>query len=175
MNRFIHVDLAGQAATRELLQRYRTEAHIAIRKRLGVNLFYTDALGDTVSLVTKKSDKHQGDWILTGDIKVRFPNKRAADTTYEQHRNKQNNRETHAARVIGHSGQVCPTLIPRDHSGETSQDDSLNKAFIACPAFRGKVSNCINRLFRDILHEIYDRLYDIDAEPMDPPRTNTQP
>ena len=58
---FRHMHPARQAATKELLQRYRTEAHIEIRKRLGVNLFYPDALGDTITVVTKKSDKHQGD------------------------------------------------------------------------------------------------------------------
>ena len=45
---------AGQAATKELLQRYRVEAHGEIRKRLGINLSYTDALGDTITVVTKK-------------------------------------------------------------------------------------------------------------------------
>ena len=151
------------------MQRYRTEAHAAIRNRLGVNLFYTDALGDTVTVVTRKSDKHQGDWIFTGDIRVRFPSRRAAGATYEQQRNQQNNRDTQAARLIGHSGQVFPTLIPTRHSGETSQDDSLHKAFIACQAFRGKDSNGIQHLLRDNVQEIYDRLYDIDAELMDPP------
>jgi hypothetical protein len=29
--------LAGHAATRELLQRYLTDAHVEIRKRLGIN------------------------------------------------------------------------------------------------------------------------------------------
>ena len=58
---FIHVYPSRLAATRELLQRYRTEAYAAIRKRLGVNLFYTDALGDTVTVVTRICDKHQGD------------------------------------------------------------------------------------------------------------------
>ncbi len=62
---FKHLYPSGHAATNELLQRYRTEAHAAIRNRLGVNLFYTYALGDTVTVVTKKSDKHQRDWILT--------------------------------------------------------------------------------------------------------------
>jgi len=57
---FRHVYPAGQATTRELLQRYRSEAHATIRKRLGFNLFCTDALGDTVTVVTRKSDKHKG-------------------------------------------------------------------------------------------------------------------
>ncbi len=84
---FIHVYSVGQTATKEMLQRYRTEAHIVIRKRIGVNLFYTDALGDTLTVVTRKSDKHQGDWILTSDIDVRFPSKRSACIAYEQQRN----------------------------------------------------------------------------------------
>ena len=50
---FRHMHPAGQAATKELLQRYRTEAHVEIRKRFGMNLFYTDELGDTITLVTK--------------------------------------------------------------------------------------------------------------------------
>jgi hypothetical protein len=70
---FIHLYPSGHAANMELLHRYRTETHAAIRNRLGVRLFYTDSLGDTVTVVTRKSDKHQGDWILTGDVKVRFP------------------------------------------------------------------------------------------------------
>jgi len=81
---FRHLYPMGQATIRELLRRYRTEAHATIRKRLGVNLFYTDALRDTVTVVTRKSDKHHGDWILTGDIRVRFPIGRAGGTSYAQ-------------------------------------------------------------------------------------------
>ena len=64
---FRHMHPAGQAATRELLQRYRTEAHIEIRKRLGISMFFTDALGDTITVVTKQAPRrldpdgrHQG-------------------------------------------------------------------------------------------------------------------
>jgi hypothetical protein len=84
---FRHFFPAGHSATRELLQRHRTEAHAAIRKRLGVNLSYTDNMGDIVTLVTKKADHHQGEWITTCDIRGRFPNARAAVTAYEQQRN----------------------------------------------------------------------------------------
>ena len=93
---FRHFFPTGYSTTRELLQRHRTEAHEAIRKRLGVNLSYTDNLGDTVTIVTKKADRHQGEGITTVDIRVRFPSARAAVTTYEQQRNQQNNRDTHA-------------------------------------------------------------------------------
>ena len=106
---------------------------------------------------------------MTGDIKVRFPNRRAADTSYEQQQNQQNNRDTQSARILGYSGQVCPTLIPTSHSGETSQDDFLHKVCISCLTFRGKDSNGINLLCRDNLHEIYDKLFDIDAEAIEIP------
>ncbi len=79
---FRHLFPAGQALSRELLQRLRTEAHAAIRKRLGMNLLYTDAQGDTVTVVTSKSD--HGDRTTTGDIRVRFSIARAAATAYEQ-------------------------------------------------------------------------------------------
>jgi len=110
---FRHFFPAGHLATRELLQRYRTEAHAAIRKRLGVNLSYTNTLGDTVTVVTKKADPHQGEWITTGDIGVRFPIVRAAGTAYEQQRNQQHKRDSQAYGLLGHTRQVCPTLIPK--------------------------------------------------------------
>jgi hypothetical protein len=81
---FRHLFLAGQSATRELLQRYRTEAHAAIRNRLGINLFHTDTLGDTITVVTKKAEQQHGEWITTWDIRVRFPSARATRSTYER-------------------------------------------------------------------------------------------
>ncbi len=137
--------------------------HASIRKRLGVNLFYTDALGDTVTIVTKKSEKHQGEWIPTGDIRARFPCPRAAGSTFEQQRNQDNSKDTHASRLLGHSWQICPTLIPIRHIGETSQDDSLDKVYKSCTILKGKDINCINQLFRESPHDIYDMLLDIDA------------
>jgi hypothetical protein len=71
--------------------------------------------------------------------------------------------------MLRHSGQVCPTLITTRHSGETSQDDSLHKVYIACSAFRGNDSNGINHIFRESLDEIYEILFDIDAKPIDIP------
>ena len=95
---FRHLFPAGQAATRELLQRLRTEAHSAIRKRLGMNLFYTDAHGDTIKVVTKKSD--HGDWTTTWDIRVHFSSARAATIAYEQQRNQNLTRGTQAGRLF---------------------------------------------------------------------------
>jgi hypothetical protein len=63
---------------------------------------------------------------------------------------------------------VCPTIIPIGHGGE-SQDDSLHKVYISRSAFRGKYNNGINQLFRDGLREIYDEIFDIDAEPLEVP------
>jgi len=91
---FRHFFPAGQSATRELLQRYRTEAHAAIRNRLGVNLFHAETLGDTIKVVTKKAEQHHGEWITTGDIRLRFPSARAAGSAYEQQRSQHHNRNT---------------------------------------------------------------------------------
>jgi hypothetical protein len=132
-------------------------------------MFYTHALGNTITVVTKKSDKHQGDWIMMGDIRVRFPNPRSAGTVYEQQRKQHNNKDTQSAPLIGHIGQVCPSIIPEDHNLETSQDESLHKVYISCSAFRGKDINGINQLFRDNLRETYDTIFDIDAEPLEIP------
>jgi hypothetical protein len=166
---FRHVYLARHATIMELLQRYCTEAHATIRKRLGVNFFYTDAQGDTVTVVTRKSEKYQGEWYLIGDIWVRFSSPRAAGTSYEQQRKQQKNIDTHASRLLGQSRQACPTLIPTCHNGETSQDDSLHKVFFSCSTFKGKDNNGINHLFRENIHEIYDMPFDIDVEPIDIP------
>jgi len=58
---FRHIFPAGQAATRELMHSCRTAAHKAIKHRLGINLLYTDASGDTVTFVTRKKEKQQGE------------------------------------------------------------------------------------------------------------------
>ena len=74
--------------------------------------------------------------------------------------------DTQSSRLIGHTGHVCPIIIPSGHSGETSQDDSLHKAYISCPAFIGKDHDGIHQLFRDSFREIYDKIFDIEAEPL---------
>ena len=66
--------------------------------------------------------------------------------------------------MLGHTGQVCPTLIPTGHTGETAQDDSLHKAFVSCANFWGKDNSNLLKLFWDSLQELYGRQYDIDAE-----------
>ncbi len=68
---FRHFHPAGQSATRELLQRYRTDAHAAIRNRLSVNLFHIDNLGDTITVVTKKAEQQHGEWITTWDNEMK--------------------------------------------------------------------------------------------------------
>ena len=62
-------------------------AHIAIRKRLGIILMHADAQGDIITVVTKRTDKQQGEWTTTCDIKVRFATSGAAKSAYEQRRN----------------------------------------------------------------------------------------
>jgi len=53
---FKHVYPAGKAATRELLHSYSIEAHAAIYKRLGINLFCTDVMRYTLTDVTSKKE-----------------------------------------------------------------------------------------------------------------------
>ena len=151
---FRHLCPAGQAATRELLQRLRTEAHSAIRKRLDMNLLYTDSQGDTITVVTKQSD--HGEWTTTGDIWVRFSSATSAATAYEQQRNQHHNRDTQAERLLSYTGQVCLVFIPTGHTKEASQDDTLNKVFLPSPNFRGKDHAGLHQLFRDCTQEICD-------------------
>ena len=94
----------------------------------------------------------------------RFPGARAARSAYEQFRSHHHNRNTQVDLLLEHTRQVCPTLIPTRHYGETAQDETLHKAFVACAHFRGKDSSNLLQLFRDNLQELHDRLYDIDAE-----------
>jgi len=148
---FRHVFPAGQAATREPLESYRTAAHTPIRQRLGINLLYTDAIGDTVRVVTRKAEKQHGEWTLICDIRVRFPSARAAASVYEQHRTQHHNRDTQASRLLSYTSHVCPTFIPTGHTSETSQEDNLHKAYIACPMFRGRDNAALHQLFRDNL------------------------
>jgi hypothetical protein len=54
---FRHIFPAGQSATRELPQRWRTAAHTSIKQRLGINLLYTGAIGDTVTVATRNKEK----------------------------------------------------------------------------------------------------------------------
>ena len=166
---FIHFYLTGHSRTRELLQSYRKEAHAAIRKRLDINLFYTNTLGDTITVVTGKAEQHQGEWITTGDIRVTFPSGRAARTTYEQQMNQQQNKDTQGDRLLGHTRQVCPILKSTGYIGEISQDGSLHNAFVACTNFRGNDNNSVLQLFRDCLRELYVKLYDINANHINHP------
>jgi hypothetical protein len=66
--------------------------------------------------------------------------------------------------MMSHTRQVCPTFIPTRHTVETSHDDNLHKAYIACPMFRGKDSATLQQTFRNSLRKIYDHLFDIDAD-----------
>jgi hypothetical protein len=107
--------------------------------------------------------------MLTADIKVRFPNARATREAYEQQRNQQHNRDKHAYNLLGHTGQVCSTIISPGHSGDTSQDDSLHTTFVANPAFRGKDNSSLSQLLRGNLHKLYDMLFDKNAEVINAP------
>ncbi len=51
-----------------------------------------------------------------------------------------------------------------------SQEDSLHKGLASCLAFRGKDNVGLLQLFCDNLHELYDRLFDINAENIPAPQ-----
>jgi hypothetical protein len=146
-----HVFPSGQAATRGLLQRCRREAHTTIRKRLGNNLLHTNVQINIVPVVTKKGETYQGAWILTNVIRVRFPSAIAVTTAYEQQRNQQHYRDTHAEHLLSYTWQVCLVFIQTTHTGKTTLNDSRHKAFIACPMFRGKDFGSLLQLFRSSL------------------------
>jgi hypothetical protein len=56
---------------------------------------HADEQGDIITVVTKKTDKQQGEWITIGNIRVRFATNKAAKSAYEQQRSHHNNRDTH--------------------------------------------------------------------------------
>jgi len=74
-----------------------------IMSRLDINLQATDAHGDIITVVTKKSPDQQGTWTLTWDIRVRFNNARVAKAAYNQQKNQQTIKHTQAERLLIHS------------------------------------------------------------------------
>jgi len=117
---FRHVFPTGQAATWELLQSCRTAAHATIKQRIGINLLYIYAIGDTITIVIRKTEKQQGEWKLTCDIRVRFPSARATSSPYEQHNTQHHNRNTQGSRLMSYTCQVCSTFIPTGPTSVTS-------------------------------------------------------
>jgi hypothetical protein len=63
-------------------------------------------------------------------------------------------------------------FIPTRHNDEKTQDGSLHKAFVACPAFLGKDNSSLLQLFPDNLHELHDMLFGIDAEAINAPENS---
>jgi hypothetical protein len=97
-------------------------------------------------------------------MRVRFPSAIAAAAGYEKQRTQHHNMDTQASRLLSNTCQVCPTFIPTGYMAETSHEDSLHKAYIACPMFIGMDNASLQQLFRDNLQEIHDILFDIDAD-----------
>ena len=77
---------------------------------------YADAHGDIITIVTRKSDQQQGAWILTRDIRNRFPNSRAAISAYDQQRAHHHNKDPKAECLLTHTRRVSLIRIPR-HRG----------------------------------------------------------
>ena len=123
---------------------------------------HTNVHGDIITVVTIKSEHQQGAWILTGDIKVRFPSNMVAISAYAQQRDQHDTKDPRAERLLTHEGQVSPTLIPSSHNNEASEDASLHRIHASCAAFRGKNGAGLLRLFRDSLSTIYDNILALD-------------
>jgi hypothetical protein len=147
----------------EAATKLKNAAHGAINKRLGINRMHTDAHGDIINIVTKKSGHQQGAWILTWDIGIRFPNSRAAIAIYDQQRAQHNNRDPKAERHLTCTGHVSPILIPTRHSNEASGDASLHILHVACVAFRGRDGANLFQLFRDSLSTTYENILALDT------------
>ena len=124
---------------------------------------HTDDNGDIITVVTKKSDQQQGAWILTGDIRVRFPSNREATSAYAQQRNQHNNRDPKAERLLTHGGQVSPTIIPSGHNIEASEDATSHRLHVSCATFRGKDGAGLLQLFRDSLSKTYENILALDT------------
>ncbi len=62
----------------------------------------------------------------------------AAATAYDQQRAHHHTRDLNTDRLISHTEQVCPAIIPTGHTKESAQDDSLHKVFLSSNKFRGK-------------------------------------
>ena len=116
----------------------------------------TDAIGDPISVVTKKT-KPTRDWTLTGDIRVRFPSKRSTVTAYEQQRAHVKSKNDGKTRLLTHDGLISPTFIPTRHYGNKSDDSTLHNVFVARELLKGKDIGALLTLFRDSLAKHYDQ------------------
>ena len=130
----------------------------AIMSRLGINLQATDAHGDTVKVVTRKSADQQGTWTLTWEIRVRLSSAKTAKAAYNQQRIQQNNTHMQAERMLTYIGQVCPTLIPSAHTIEEFQDASLHKVYASSHMLWGRDGASLQQLFKDNLLAHYEAL-----------------
>ena len=108
-------------------------------------------------MVTKKASTN-ADWILNGDIRVRFPSKRSAITAYEQQRAHVKGHGDSESRILTHDGQISQTLIPTRHVGSESSEASLHKVFVSCEMLRGKDIGELPTLFRDNMKDSYEDL-----------------
>lgn len=119
--------------------------------------------GDIITVVTKKVDKHHGEWTTTRDIRVTFASSRAAKSAYEQQRSQHNNKDTQVKRLLTYTGHVCPVLLPTGHTSEASEDASLHRLHVSCDAFRGHDAGSLLQLFKDSLRDIYGNTINLDG------------
>jgi hypothetical protein len=108
-------------------------------------------------------DEQQGEWITTGDIRVRFATDRAAKSADEQQRIQHNNRDKQADRLRTYTGHVCPVLLPTGHNNEASEDASLHRLHVSSAAFRGLDAGRLLQLFKDSLKDVYENTISLDG------------
>ena len=151
---FRHIFERGQPATREVLQACRTYAVHVLRKRLGIAL-HMDSQGDPITVVIRKANTNS-DWILPGDIRVRFPSKRSVMAAYEQQRAPVRGHIDNESRILTHDGQISQTLLPTGNIGSESSEASLHRFFLSCELLKRKDNGELPTLFRDIMKDSYE-------------------
>ncbi len=65
--------------------------------------------------------------------------------------------------MLTYTENVCPLLLPTDHTSEASEDASLHRLHFSSAAFRGLDAGSLLQLFKDILKDIYDNTISLDS------------
>ena len=94
--------------------------------------------------------------MITGDVRVRFPQPQTAHEIFEQQLNscKTNNKGIGYLRTF--DGQRCPVLNPTGVNTATAEDKSLYKAFASSDHFRGKDDLHLRVLLQQTLQYLYE-------------------
>jgi hypothetical protein len=107
-----------------------------------------DSQGDPSKMAIRKANINSV-WIVTGDIRPRFPSKRSAIVAYEQQRAPVKGHGDSESRILTHDGQISHTPLPTGHIGSEYSEASLHKLFVSCEMLRGaKIAENFRHFFR---------------------------